>query len=179
MTTPQPLAKTTYMPRGGLALSCAILLFCMLAALLAVSAWASANHGSAGIQAALVAWLLCTAAAFAALLLSVSFSSTPLAPTANLGSMGIRMVELLKQGQFAPLDVVDQVVVIFAANQGFLDKVPAREVQNWEKQFLQFLREQRAQLRANLAEKKELTPEIVAEIEGALKAFANVYKAGA
>src|SRR5262245_32370999 len=79
------------MPRGGLALSCAILLFCMLAALLAVSAWASAAHGSAGIQAALVAWLLCTAAAFAALLISVSFASPPLAPTANLGSMGIRM----------------------------------------------------------------------------------------
>jgi F-type H+-transporting ATPase subunit alpha len=92
---------------------------------------------------------------------------------------GYRMVELLKQGQFAPLDVVDQIIVIYAANQGFLDKVPAREVQNWEKQFLQFLREQRAQVRANLAEKKELTPEIVAEIEGALKAFQSVYKAAA
>jgi hypothetical protein len=79
------------MPRGGLALSCAILLLCMLAALLLVAAWANANHGSAGIQAALVAWLLCTAAAFAALLISVSFASTPLAPSANLGSMGIRM----------------------------------------------------------------------------------------
>ena len=89
------------------------------------------------------------------------------------------MVELLKQGQFQPLDVVDQIIVIYAANQGFLDKVPAREVQGWEKQFLTFLREQRAQVRANLAEKKELTPEIVAEIEGALKAFQSVYKAGA
>jgi F-type H+-transporting ATPase subunit alpha len=92
---------------------------------------------------------------------------------------GYRMVELLKQGQFQPLDVVDQIIVIYAANQGFLDKVPAREVQGWEKQFLTFLREQRAQVRANLAEKKDLTPEIVAEIEGALKAFQSVYKAGA
>src|SRR4051794_19227730 len=92
---------------------------------------------------------------------------------------GYRMVELLKQGQFAPLDVVDQIIVIYAANQGFLDKVPAREVQNWEKQFRVFLREQRAQVRANLAEKKDLTPEVVAEIEGALKAFASVFKPGA
>jgi F-type H+-transporting ATPase subunit alpha len=77
------------------------------------------------------------------------------------------------------MDVVDQVIVIYAANQGFLNNVPVREVQNWEKQFLQFLREQRAQVRANLAEKKELTPEIVAEIEGALNAFKTVYKPGA
>lgn len=91
MTNSQSLAKTTYTPRGGLAFSCAILLFCMLLALLPVAAWANATHGSMGIAAALVAWLLCTAAAFAALLLSVSFAATPLAASANLGSMGIRM----------------------------------------------------------------------------------------
>jgi hypothetical protein len=91
VTTSQPLANTTYMPRGGLALSCAILLFCMLLALLPVAAWASANYGWSGVQAAAVAWVLCTGAAFAALFISVSFASTPLAPSANLGSMGIRM----------------------------------------------------------------------------------------
>jgi F-type H+-transporting ATPase subunit alpha len=76
------------------------------------------------------------------------------------------------------MDVVDQVAVIYAANQGYLDKVPAREVQSWEKQFLQFFREQRAQVRANLSEKKELTPEIVGELEGALKAFQSLFKPG-
>jgi F-type H+-transporting ATPase subunit alpha len=89
---------------------------------------------------------------------------------------GYRMVELLKQGQYQPLDVVDQIIVIYAANQGFLNSVPVREVQNWERQFLKFLREQRAQVRANLAAKKELTPEIVAEIEGALNAFKSMFK---
>src|SRR6187397_1634331 len=59
---------------------------------------------------------------------------------------GYRMVEILKQPQYKPLEVVDQVFVIYAASQGFLDKVPAREVQNWEKQFLVFLREQRGQV---------------------------------
>jgi hypothetical protein len=91
VTTSESLAKTAYTPRGGLALSCAILLFCMLLALLPVAAWASANHGWLGVQAAAIAWLLCTVAAFAALLISVSFASTPLAASANLGSMGIRM----------------------------------------------------------------------------------------
>jgi len=92
---------------------------------------------------------------------------------------GYRMVELLKQGQYQPMDVVDQIIVIFAGNQGYLNSVPVREVQNWERQFLQFLRDQRAQLRANLGEKQELTPEIVAEIEGALNAFKSLYKPGA
>src|SRR5688572_10829692 len=48
---------------------------------------------------------------------------------------GYRMIELLKQGQYQPMDVIDQVAVIYAANQGYLDKVPARDVQSWEKQF--------------------------------------------
>jgi F-type H+/Na+-transporting ATPase subunit alpha len=89
---------------------------------------------------------------------------------------GYRMVELLKQGQYQPMDVVDQVAVIYAANQGHLDHVPARDVQNWEKQFLQFFREQRPQVRANLEEKKELTPEVIAELEAALSAFKMLYK---
>jgi F-type H+-transporting ATPase subunit alpha len=92
---------------------------------------------------------------------------------------GYRMVELLKQGQYQPMDVVDQVIVIYAANQGFLNSVPVREVQNWERQFLQFLREQRPQVRANLAEKKDLTPEVVAEIEAALNTFKTMFKPAA
>jgi hypothetical protein len=91
VTTSESLAKTAYTPRGGLALSCAILLFCMLLVLLPVAAWASANHGWAGVQAAAVAWLLCTGSAFTALVMSVSFASTPLAATVSLASMGIRM----------------------------------------------------------------------------------------
>jgi hypothetical protein len=79
------------MPRGGLALSCAILLFCMLAALLPVAAWANATHGWAGVQAAAVAWLLCTAAAFAALVVSATFAGSPHAASINLATMGIRM----------------------------------------------------------------------------------------
>ena len=90
MTTSESLAKTTYTPRGGLALSCAILLFCMLLALLPVAGWASASHGWPGVQAAAVAWLLCTVAAFAALLISVSFASTPLAASANHGWTGVQ-----------------------------------------------------------------------------------------
>ena len=49
---------------------------------------------------------------------------------------GYRMVELLKQGQYEPLNVVDQVLIIYAGTRGHLDKVPRNEVAAWEKEFL-------------------------------------------
>jgi hypothetical protein len=74
-----------------LALSCALLLFVMVAALAAVAAWAVAQHGNMGLWAALVAWLLCTGAALIALIVSATFAGTEHALSANLGVMLVRM----------------------------------------------------------------------------------------
>lgn len=52
---------------------------------------------------------------------------------------GYRMVELLKQPQFKPMHIVDQIMVIFAGTRGYLDKVPVKEVQRWEREFLEFV----------------------------------------
>ncbi len=49
---------------------------------------------------------------------------------------GYRMVELLKQPQYQPMDVVDQVMSIYAGSEGFLDDVPVKEVSRWEAEFL-------------------------------------------
>src|SRR5207302_8697 len=49
---------------------------------------------------------------------------------------GHRMVEILKQPQFKPMNVIDQVMIIFAGARGYLDKVPAKQVAAWEQQFL-------------------------------------------
>ncbi len=57
---------------------------------------------------------------------------------------GYRMVEVLKQVQFKPMDVIDQVMVIFAGTRGFIDKVPRKQVQAWEEQFLKYMHEQAA-----------------------------------
>ncbi len=89
---------------------------------------------------------------------------------------GYRMVELLKQPAYSPLDVVDQIIVIYAGNKGFLNSIHPKQVQRWEKEFLAYLRQQRAQVRANLSEKKELTPEIIKEIEEALTTFNKSFK---
>src|SRR2546427_1063502 len=55
---------------------------------------------------------------------------------------GYRMVEILKQGQFKPLHVIDQVMAIYAGSKGYLDKVNNKQVSAWEAQFLQFMCEQ-------------------------------------
>jgi F-type H+/Na+-transporting ATPase subunit alpha len=52
---------------------------------------------------------------------------------------GYRMVELLKQNQYRPLNVVEQIMVIYAGTKGYLDKVPVTSVRKWEEGFLEFV----------------------------------------
>ncbi len=90
---------------------------------------------------------------------------------------GYRMVELLKQGQYEPLNVIDQVMVIYAGNSGGLDTVDRKKVRAWEKQFLQFMKEQMPEVRALLAKEKKITPEVEEKLGGAIKAFNGQFKA--
>jgi F-type H+-transporting ATPase subunit alpha len=84
---------------------------------------------------------------------------------------GYRMVELLKQGQFAPMDVVDQVMSIYAGTRGHLDEVKRDEVADWEKGFLTFVRDQVPELRKRIDESKELDAESERQLEGAIAEF--------
>lgn len=88
---------------------------------------------------------------------------------------GYRMVELLKQGQYKPLNVVDQVLVIFAGTRGYLDKVPVERVQQWEEEFLTFMTDQQPEVRNELAEKKDLDDELTAKIRAAIEQFATQF----
>src|SRR5437762_13889998 len=56
---------------------------------------------------------------------------------------GYRMVEILKQPAFSPMHVIDQVLVLFAGANGYLDKVPVKAVPAWQDQFLRFMHEQK------------------------------------
>jgi F-type H+-transporting ATPase subunit alpha len=84
---------------------------------------------------------------------------------------GYRMVELLKQGQFAPMDVVDQVLSIYAGTRGHLDEVKRDEVADWEKGFLTFVRDQVPELRARIDQSKELDAESERQLEAAIAEF--------
>jgi len=92
---------------------------------------------------------------------------------------GYRMVEVLKQGQYEPMNVIDQVLIIYVGTRGHLDKIPAGEVQAWEKQFLAFIHEQKNELWQSLNEKREMTDEITRNIESAIKEFQAQYASGA
>jgi F-type H+-transporting ATPase subunit alpha len=84
---------------------------------------------------------------------------------------GYRMVEILKQPQFKPMNVVDQVMLIYAGAKGFLDKVPIKQVAMWEDQFLRYMKDQRADTRNALIKEKKLTPAIEEQLRKALEGF--------
>jgi F-type H+/Na+-transporting ATPase subunit alpha len=69
---------------------------------------------------------------------------------------GYRMVEILKQPQFRPMHVIDQVLMIYAGTKGALDKVERRHVAAWEEQFLRFMKEQKSEVWNTLAKEKKL-----------------------
>jgi F-type H+-transporting ATPase subunit alpha len=88
------------------------------------------------------------------------------------------MVEILKQGQYKPLNVVDQVMIIYAGNSGALDKVDRTKVKAWEEQFLKFMKEQMPEVRALVAEKKDMTADVVEKLNAAVAAFQPQFKPG-
>ncbi|HPJ37632.1 MAG TPA: F0F1 ATP synthase subunit alpha, partial [Spirochaetota bacterium] len=69
---------------------------------------------------------------------------------------GERMVEILKQKQYEPMDVAEQVIIIYAATQGYLDKVPVENVRDYEKEFLKFMREQQSAILDEMTSTGEL-----------------------
>jgi F-type H+-transporting ATPase subunit alpha len=89
---------------------------------------------------------------------------------------GYRMVEILKQRQFEPMNVADQVMIIFAGTKGYLDKVERPKVQAWEQAFLKYMRESKAAVREALQKSKKITPEIDKQLTEAVTAFQSIYK---
>jgi F-type H+-transporting ATPase subunit alpha len=90
---------------------------------------------------------------------------------------GYRIVEVLKQPQYKPMHVVDQVMIIYAATKGFMDDVPIKQVRNWEEQFLTFMREQKSAVRSELKEAKKFTPDNEGKLKAAIGEFRNQFQA--
>jgi F-type H+-transporting ATPase subunit alpha len=72
---------------------------------------------------------------------------------------GMRLVEVLKQGQYEPLSVAEQVCMIFAGTQGFLDKIPVSRVREFEKDFLAFMNTSNASLLQEIIDSGKLENE--------------------
>ena len=84
---------------------------------------------------------------------------------------GYRMVEILKQPQFAPQHFADQVISIFAGTKGYFDPVDVKEVAEAEKEMLQFIREQKSEVRDRIIETKSLDEETEKMLRSALVEF--------
>jgi F-type H+/Na+-transporting ATPase subunit alpha len=101
-------------------------------------------------------------AAFAA------FGSDLDASTRSQLERGARLVELLKQGQYAPVEVADQVLAIFAATKGYFDKVPVDQIGVVEKEFVEYLRNKHSDVVADLEKTHAINDE--AKLVAAIKA---------
>ena len=89
---------------------------------------------------------------------------------------GYRMVEILKQGQYVPMHVVDQVLIIYAASGGHLDQVPIPEVKSWEEKFLTFMRDQKSEVRDAINEKQDLDDQLTSQIDASIAEFKTQYE---
>ena len=90
---------------------------------------------------------------------------------------GQRLVEVLKQDQYAPLSVEKQVVAIYVATSGALDNLPVNEVRRFEREFLQFTEANHAAVLKDIAAKKALDDGIKASIKKALDSFKERFTA--
>jgi F-type H+-transporting ATPase subunit alpha len=90
---------------------------------------------------------------------------------------GFRVVEILKQNQYVPMSVTDQVLVIYAGTRGHLDDVPIREVRGWEAEFLAFMREQKPEVRNKLKDSKDIEIDKTTNRNAELDACLHEFKA--
>ncbi|MCA9110384.1 MAG: F0F1 ATP synthase subunit alpha, partial [Planctomycetaceae bacterium] len=86
---------------------------------------------------------------------------------------GYRMVEILKQPQYEPLHFADQVISIYAGTKGYFDKVPVADVARAEKELLQFIREEKSEVRDAIINTKDLSEETESGLKAALTEFAD------
>lgn len=91
---------------------------------------------------------------------------------------GKRTMEVLKQDQYEPMPVENQVAIIYAVTRGFLDDVEVSKVKDWEKDFHKYLGSSAKDVLKLISDKKELSDDVVAAIEKSIKEFKEVYQNG-
>jgi F-type H+-transporting ATPase subunit alpha len=103
------------------------------------------------------------------------FGSDLDASTQKLLARGARLTELLKQPQYAPMPVEEQVASIFAGTQGFLDSVPTPDVVRYEAAMLSFLRSDKPKILKKIRDTKTLDDDTAAELKDALTSFGKQF----
>ena len=89
---------------------------------------------------------------------------------------GERLVEILKQKQYEPMRIENQVLIIFAATKGFLDEIPIPEVSRYQVDFIQETENLHPDIIKSISETKDLTPENTEKMMSVLKDFTERFK---
>jgi|688.fasta_scaffold38624_3 F-type H+-transporting ATPase subunit alpha len=84
---------------------------------------------------------------------------------------GARLLEVMKQPQYSPVTVEDQVVVIYAASNGYMDELPVDSIKRYESELLDFVHATHADIINDLRVQKALTDDVVAKLKSALSSF--------
>jgi F-type H+-transporting ATPase subunit alpha len=103
------------------------------------------------------------------------FASDLDATTQKMLARGSRLTELLKQAQFSPFPVEEQVVSIFAGTRGYLDTIAVRDVVRFEKEMLSSIRAKNADILDAIRTDKELKKDTETKLADAIAAFVKVF----
>ena len=91
-------------------------------------------------------------------------------------SRGARLVELLKQGQYSPIDVEKQVVSVFLGTQGLLDEIPVRDIKRFEQEFMEYLDLKEKDIFVSIRKEKVLSDSIVNSLRTNAQEFKNKFQ---
>jgi F-type H+-transporting ATPase subunit alpha len=89
---------------------------------------------------------------------------------------GSRLVELLKQGQYEPLPVERQILIIYAGTNGFIDELPLTALKKYEQELYSFIDSKHPDLFADILKKRELDSDLRAKVNKALEEFKAVFR---
>ena len=115
-------------------------------------------------------------AQFRAMQAFAQFASDLDAATRQQLERGSRLTELLKQGQFQPVPMEEQVVGIFAGTKGFIDKISSDDVRRYEKELLSYVKAQHPGILAEIKKSGKIDDAVSKQLTDALKAFADVFE---
>jgi F-type H+-transporting ATPase subunit alpha len=106
------------------------------------------------------------------------FASDLDAATQRQLARGERMVEVLKQGQYQPLPVENQVMIIFAGTQGHLDDVDVSKIRDWERNFYDYMRASHPEIGEEIRGKGVMSDKLQEKLGNAIREFKNYFSAG-
>ncbi len=104
------------------------------------------------------------------------FGSDLDAATKKVLARGERLVELLKQGQYAPVPVEKQVVAIYAGTKGYIDEIPTFAIKKYEKELLDYIENHAPEIFENIKTQKDISEETENKLKEIIQKFNSIFK---